>query len=339
VTPILEIERLTIASPYPGAAVLEELSMTVAAGETHALAGESGCGKTLTALAILGLLPEGFRVQSGAIRLLGEDVTTVPPARLRALRGQVMSMIFQEPMTALNPVLTVGKQICEALVAKKIMSRAKARERAIALLGQVGLSSPAALFKSYPHELSGGMRQRAALVMALAASPKLLVADEPTTALDATVQAQILELLREIQNQTQTAILFITHNLLAASLLADSIGILYAGSLMETGPAAQVLARPFHPYTRGLMESQPELKIGVAALSKPPARLKAIAGQVPNIWEKPTGCLFYGRCPEATIACGAKRPALAPLGAGRHAACPRAALALAEPLEARQNHA
>ncbi|MDR1165656.1 MAG: ABC transporter ATP-binding protein [Deltaproteobacteria bacterium] len=332
--PILEIEGLQIGGPEKESLAVDGLSLSIHAGETHALVGESGCGKTMTALAILGLLPRGFRTRGGSIKLLGEEITALPPARLRALRGSVMSMIFQEPMTALNPVLTVGRQISEVIVAKKILPPKEARERAVELMGQVGLPRPATLYRAYPHEFSGGMRQRVALCVALAASPRLIVADEPTTALDATVQAQILELLREIQTRTGAAILLITHNLLAAGFLADSLSVLYVGSLLERGPAAQVLAEPLHPYTQGLLASQPLLEIGAGALLKAPARLQAIAGQVPRYQDKPPGCLFYDRCGVSRAQCARERPPLAPFGASRYAACP-----YASPTLWRQTHA
>jgi peptide/nickel transport system ATP-binding protein len=301
--------------------VVESLSLSVASGKTLALVGESGCGKTVTALAIMGLLPGGFKTASGSIRVAGEELTAFSPAALTGWRGKVMSMIFQEPMTALNPVMTVGRQITEIILTHKLCPPDQARKRAISLLGEVGIDEPERRFNSYPHEFSGGMRQRVMCVMAICANPKLIIADEPTTALDATVQTQILELLKDLQGKSGAAILLITHNLFAASILADHLAVLYAGRLVETGPVREVLDNPFHPYTLALMNSQPRLKLGRQALSEDRELLKTIVGQVPPPGSRPPGCAFYGRCPVALNDCGLHRPIIFELEPDHYGAC------------------
>jgi peptide/nickel transport system ATP-binding protein len=323
---VLSVENLSVESRLGGSTVpvVEDLSLSVPAGATLALVGESGCGKTVTALALMGLLPPGFRVAGGSIRLGGEELTALAPKELRRRRGRVMSMIFQEPMTALNPVMTVGRQITEILLAHRVCPKAEARARAVALLAEVGLSEPERRFESYPHEFSGGMRQRVMCVMAICANPRLIIADEPTTALDATIQTQILELLRHLQLKTGAAILLITHNLLAASILADRLAVLYAGRLVEVGPAHEVLGDPLHPYTRALMGSQPRLRLGREARGGQAPPLTGIPGQVPPPGSRPEGCAFHGRCPMASADCLRLRPRLIPAGPERLGACPRA---------------
>ncbi|MDR1656581.1 MAG: ABC transporter ATP-binding protein [Deltaproteobacteria bacterium] len=320
---VLAVENLFIHGPSSSGpvAVVESLTLALPAATTLALVGESGCGKTITALSIMGLLPPGFFITSGSVKLGGEELTFLSKTELRQRRGKSMAMIFQEPMTALNPVMTVGRQITEVLLTHRVCPPSQARDKAIALLGQVGLKEPEKRFSSYPHEFSGGMRQRVMCVMAICANPQLIIADEPTTALDATVQAQILELLRELQSQSGAAILLITHNLLAASILADRLTVLYAGSVMETGPTAAVLNSPAHPYTRGLLGSQPRLRLGRDALCGIPPTLAAISGQVPPPGRRPLGCAFFSRCPQALKDCRDNRPHPVSKGPEHQAAC------------------
>jgi peptide/nickel transport system ATP-binding protein len=320
--PILEIDNLTVSLDHPGGAVsvLEALSFSVEAGKTVALVGESGCGKSMTALAIMGLLPEGFAVQSGRILLEGKDLVAMPDAELRHLRGNRMSMIFQEPMTALNPVYTVGDQICEALRLHQGLSRAAARKRAIDMLRAVQIPAPERRVDTYPHQLSGGMRQRVMIAMALACRPKLLIADEPTTALDVTVQAQIFDLLSGLQEETGTAIVLITHDLSAVADIADDVAVLYAGRSIEQGPTATILSEPSHPYTRGLIASVPHLRLGAAALS-PAKPLEEIPGIVPPLGRRGTLCTFAPRCRHASGPCHETLPSAVTVSGTHKVAC------------------
>ncbi len=303
-TPVLAIEDLglALAGARGEVPVLEHFSLTLEAGQTVALVGESGCGKSLTALAIMGLLPDGFRRVSGRVRLDGEDITQASPARLRALRGNRMSMIFQEPMTALNPLYTVGDQIGETLRLHGRLGRREAERRALAMLEAVRMPAAEARLASYPHELSGGMRQRVMIAMALACRPRLLIADEPTTALDVTVQAEIFDLLKTLQVETRTAIVLITHDLGAVADIADHVAVLYAGRCVEQGDAARVLRAPRHPYTRGLMACAPTLKLGGGEV-RSGAPLPEIGGMVPPLGARPTICAFAARCPRVDATC------------------------------------
>ncbi len=304
--PILQIEDLTVCLQQPdGKApvpVLERLSFSVEAGSTIALVGESGCGKSMTALAIMGLMPEGFNITGGHILLEGRDVARMPGEALRQLRGNRMSMIFQEPMTALNPVYTVGDQICEALQLHQGLGRQAARERAIAMLRAVQIPAPERRIDNYPHQMSGGMRQRVMIAMALACRPRLLIADEPTTALDVTVQAQIFDLLKSLQQEIGTAIVLITHDLSAVADIADEVAVLYAGRSIEQGPSHTILADPRHPYTRGLIASVPHLRLGAAA-SGAAATLEEIPGMVPGLGKRGALCTFAPRCRHAAGPC------------------------------------
>ena len=319
--PLLEVDRLSVAAGGGRGAlpVLEEVSFAVEAGRTLALIGESGCGKSMAALAVLGLLPEGVRRTGGAVRLDGEDLAAASPGRLQALRGSAVSMIFQEPMTALNPVYPIGDQIAEPLRQHQGLGRAAARRAAIEMLRAVEIAAPDRRIDAYPHQLSGGMRQRVMIAIALACRPRLLIADEPTTALDVTVQAGIFDLLRALQRDTGTAILLISHDLHAVAEFADTVAVLYAGACVERGAAAAVLARPQHPYTRGLLACTPKLRLGAAA-SAPPPDLPEVPGMVPPLGERGPGCRFAPRCDLSGPDCAASPP-LAPSGGGRAAAC------------------
>jgi len=276
--------------------VTSGISFTVARGETDGLIGESGSGKTVTGLAILGLLPRNQSRITGRILFDGSDLAVMPEARLRHLRGRRIGMIFQEPMTALDPVFTIGRQITETLRAHFPISVREARSRTIEALAQVGIPSPALRVDDYPHHLSGGMRQRAMIAIALACEPDLLIADEPTTALDVTVQAQITELLLRLVSERGTALLFISHDLGVIAQSCASVITLYAGQVVEDGEIDAVLETPLHPYTSGLLRSLPRF-------AAHRARLPSIAGRVPSPAEMPAGCRFAPRCPHARPAC------------------------------------
>ena len=280
-----------------------------------ALVGESGSGKSVTSLSIVGLLPrQTGSIAAGRVRLRRKDGETVelqalPPERLRHIRGNDVGFVFQEPLTSLNPVYTIGEQIAEPIRIHLGRSRREAAEAAVGLLSDVGIPDPQHRVEQYPHELSGGMRQRATIAMALACDPALLIADEPTTALDVTIQAQILDLLERLQKERGMAMLFVTHNLGVVAEIADRVAVMYAGAIVETGPVAEVFAHPRHPYTRGLMRSVP--KLGEASrLRAEGAALPTIPGMVPSLFELPEGCSFAPRCPLAIGACRAAFPAL-----------------------------
>jgi phosphonate C-P lyase system protein PhnK len=295
--------------------VVEGVSFDLAPGEILGVVGESGSGKSVTALSIMRLIPSPGRV-TGRIDFAGQDLMALPEPRMREIRGRDIAMIFQEPMTSLNPVFTCGDQVMEALVHHRGLDRAGARAEALKLLKLVEIPSAERRLDDYPHQLSGGMRQRVMIAMALACRPKLLLADEPTTALDATIQAQILDLLRGLQRELGMAVVLITHDLGVVSEVAHRVLVMYAGRVVETSPAAKVFARPLHPYTEGLLASIPRLE-------GPIERLDAIPGQVPTPDAMPAGCRFAPRCRYAEPACAASPPPLAPRGEGRAAACIR----------------
>ena len=284
-------------------------------GETLGLVGESGCGKSVTSLTIMRLIdiPPG-EIAAGEIWFDGREILSLSPSEMRGIRGSDMSMIFQEPMTSLNPVFTVGYQIAEAVKAHKDVSKKAARDRAIEMLTAVGIPSPERRFTQYPHELSGGMRQRVMIAMALSCDPKLIIADEPTTALDVTIQAQILELIKSIQKKTGTALLLITHDLAVVAETVERIAVMYAGKIVESGTAEEVLLDPKHPYTQGLITSIP---------STVPRgqRLNVIKGTVPNPFRMPVGCSFEPRCPHSFGPCKDFDPALRATGPNRQSAC------------------
>jgi peptide/nickel transport system ATP-binding protein len=324
---LLEVDTLNVAMRSAAGRlvpVIENLSFSVASGQTTALVGESGCGKSMTALALMRLLPEDFVITSGRVMLEGRDVLSLPAREMRSLRGSAMSMIFQEPMTALNPLFTVGDQIGEVLRWHQNLSGSAARERAIALLRAVQIPAAEQRVDAYPHQLSGGMRQRVMIAMALAGRPKLLIADEPTTALDVTVQAQIFDLLAELQKETGTAILLITHDLGAVAELAEEILVLYAGRCIEAGASAGIIGAPRHPYTRGLLNCVPHLALGQAP--KPWIDLNEIPGMVPPLGARGADCAFLARCAQAADICRSQpQPALDSIGPNHSVSCWRKA--------------
>ena len=289
--PLLEVEdlRVRLRTPRGPAEVVNGLSYTVGRGETVAVVGESGSGKSVSVLALLGLLPARVATVTGAALLDGEDLLTMSPERLRAVRGPGVGMVFQDPMTSLNPVLTIGRQLVEGIRAHGEVSKAEARDRAAGLLAEVGLPDPQRALDRYPHELSGGMRQRVVIAIALANNPSLLIADEATTALDVTVQAQILDLIADLQRDFGSAVVFITHDLGVVAEIADDILVMYAGTAVEQGPVNKILGEPLHPYAWGLLESIP-------ALTGEPQPLHPIPGSPPSLLAVPSGCPFHPRC-------------------------------------------
>ena len=314
---LLEVDSLEVFLGPPGreTRVLREVSFALEAGQTLGIVGESGCGKSMTALALMGLLPPPGRI-AGQVRFMGADLARLDAQQWQALRGRHMAMVFQEPMTALNPVLTVGWQIAEMLFIHGGLAREAALTAAIELLEQVGIAEPQRRAKAYPHELSGGMRQRVMIAMAMACRPELLIADEPTTALDVSVQAQILDLMLELQRDHGTALLFISHNFGVISEMADRVQVMYAGKVVEEGPTATVLSAPQHPYTAGLLQTLPDLRRRVPVLP-------VISGQVPDLSQLGPGCSFQPRCTRRTDAClGAEPPwRAAAAGSEGRAAC------------------
>jgi peptide/nickel transport system ATP-binding protein len=299
---------------------VDGVSLSVGHGETLAVVGESGCGKSVTSLSILRLIasPPG-RIVAGRVRFQGRDLLELSERAMRDIRGNDISMIFQEPMTSLNPVLTVGRQIAETLTLHRGLDRAAAKARAIEMLRLVGIPDPARRIEQYPHELSGGMRQRIMIAMALACDPKLLIADEPTTALDVTVQAQILDLLRQLKAKTGTAIILITHSLGVVAEMAQRVVVMYGGRKVEEAPVDALFARPRHPYTQALLGSVPRLRSSLSASSKD--RLAEIPGVVPSLKEAIPGCIFAPRCVYATARCRQSYPPLEQKAGGHWVAC------------------
>jgi len=299
---------------------VDGVSFSVDAGKTLGIVGESGCGKSVTSLSVMGLLPQRIaRIAGGSIRFKGIDLVTLDEDAKRDLRGNRLAMIFQEPMTSLNPAFTIGDQIMEGLIRHKNMASEQARNATIAMLRQVRIPAPEQRVDEYPHQLSGGMRQRAMIAMALACGPELLIADEPTTALDVTVQAQILDLLRELQRDTGAAILLISHDLGVIAEMADHVAVMYAGRVVEQAAVDQLFEAPQHPYTIGLLGSIPRLDLEQD-------RLAVIEGSVPDPANPPPGCRFEPRCPFADAECRAAQPDLRPVLPGHAVACWKAPL-------------
>jgi oligopeptide/dipeptide ABC transporter ATP-binding protein len=296
---------------------MSNVSLAIRPGEILGLLGESGCGKTVTALSILGLLPPTGRIVAGRIQFQGRDLANLGRDALCALRGDRIAMIFQEPMTALNPVHTVGHQVREAILLHRPVGRAEARRQALEMFRLVGIPEPEARYRCYPHQLSGGLRQRVMIAMALVCEPSLLIADEPTTALDVTIQAQILDLMRSLRRRLRTAILLITHDLGVVAELCDRVAVMYAGEVVEEADVFDLFERPSHPYTVGLLGSIP----GTAASRSADGRLRAIPGVVPNLLLLPSGCRFHPRCPHAREVCRAQAPPCCRLEEGHMARC------------------
>jgi oligopeptide/dipeptide ABC transporter ATP-binding protein len=295
---------------------VDGVDLELFAGETLGVVGESGCGKSVTALSILRLLPEPpARIERGEILFEGRNLRSLSGEELRKLRGNRIAMIFQEPMTSLNPVFRVGDQIEEALRVHRDLSRSEREARVIELLELVGIPEPRSRMRDYPHQLSGGMRQRVMIAMALANDPAVLIADEPTTALDVTIQAQILELLESLKRRFEMAVLFITHDLGVVAETAQRVAVLYAGRVVESGTVQQIFTAPQHPYTRGLLDSLP------SAHTVPGESLKVIPGRVPDLIARPQGCSFRERCTRAIARCASDDPALAPGRGGAFVAC------------------
>jgi oligopeptide/dipeptide ABC transporter ATP-binding protein len=296
--PLLSVQGLvtTFRTDRGLVRAVDDVSFELASGDTLAIVGESGCGKSVTALSIMRLIasPPGT-IAGGEIRFSGRDLLRLPERQMRELRGAQLSMIFQEPMTSLNPVYTIGSQIVEAIRIHRPVSRSAARERAVQMLSLVGIPSPAERIDAYPHQLSGGMRQRVMIAMALSCDPKLLIADEPTTALDVTIQAQILDLLRKLQADLGMSIVFITHDLGIVAEFAKRVVVMYAGRVVEQGTVSELFRNPLHPYTRGLLASIPPMGVS-REVSKRPRRLPAIEGMVPSPFDLPPGCRFADRC-------------------------------------------
>jgi peptide/nickel transport system ATP-binding protein len=336
VRPLLDVRDLTIQFPQSRAgravaaagqprsaapvAAVSDLSFSIAPGEVLGLVGESGSGKSITSLAIMGLLPSAAIV-TGEITFQNGDgaptrLTTLPADQLRQLRGSRIAMIFQEPMTALNPVMRVGEQIAEAVLAHNNISRAEARRRAVEGMGEVAIPDPGERARSYPHQLSGGMRQRVMIAMAIVNRPQLLIADEPTTALDVTIQQQILDLLNDLRRKFGLAMLFISHDLAVLSHVADRVAVMYAGNLVELGTKAEIFRAPAHPYTQGLLRSIPTL---ATDRSLP---LAAIEGAVPSASQTVSGCPFEPRCPQRVDTCALQLPPLVEVSSGHWARCP-----------------
>ncbi|WP_312692755.1 ABC transporter ATP-binding protein [Kosakonia sp.] len=313
--PLISFNQLSLsfAGEHGRVRAVQDVSFAIHAGQTIGVVGESGCGKSVTAMALMGLLPaQAARIDGGQILYQGVDLLRLKPSQMADLRGNQLAMIFQEPMSALNPVLTIGEQLCEPLIRHRGESPKAAWAHATQLISNVGLARADNLMSSYPHQLSGGMLQRIMIAMALSCQPKLLIADEPTTALDVTVQAQILRLLRDQARAQKMALMLITHDLGVIAQMTGHVVVMYAGRIVEQGPTADVLRHPLHPYTRGLIASRP-------VPGERRRRLYSIPGQVPDLAELPPYCAFYDRCERATAQCRAGIPPL--IGQARQAAC------------------
>jgi len=318
--PIIQLEDLKTFFFTSGgvARAVDGVNLEVFAGETLGLVGESGCGKTVTGLSILRLVPEPpGRIVGGRILLEGRDLLALSAEEMRRVRGNEISMIFQEPMTSLNPVFTIGNQIAEVLTLHQGLRRREAWERATELLDLVGIPDPARRAREHPHQLSGGMRQRAMIAMALACNPKVLIADEPTTALDVTIQAQILDLIHQLQEELHTAVILITHDLGVIAETADRVAVMYAGKIAEKAEVREIFSSPKHPYTQGLIHSLPR----VDAAGGRKGRLHEIPGVVPSLLALPTGCYFHPRCPHRIDVCVREEPRMLPVNGEHEAAC------------------
>ncbi len=305
-TPLLQIDHLTTSfhTRRGVATAVDDVSILIPRGQTVGLVGESGCGKSMTAMSVMRLVPPPGKVEGGSIRLGETDLTGLSKRAMRHITGDRISMIFQEPMTSLNPVHTCGKQVLEAILLHQKVSKAEAKRRVLEVFQQVGIPEPERRYDQYPHQLSGGLRQRVMIGMAMVCSPDLLIADEPTTALDVTIEAQILRLMKALQEKSGTSILMITHNLGVVAEICDSVYVMYAGQVVERADVFQLFERPLHPYTRGLIESLPSTAVDDQL------RLKSIPGMVPNLLHMPKGCRFAPRCDRATARCKNEAPML-----------------------------
>jgi peptide/nickel transport system ATP-binding protein len=314
-TPLLEVRKLRVEFPthHGTLCAVDDLSFEIAPGETLGVVGESGAGKSLTGMAIIGLLEPPGRIAAGEIRLEGERIDNLPAEAMRRIRGKRIGAIFQDPLTSLNPLFTIGDQLVETIATHLPIGRSAARRRALELLAEVGIPAPELRLGQYPHQFSGGMRQRVVIALALAGNPRLIVADEPTTALDVSIQAQIITLLKRLAAEHDTAVMLITHDMGVIAETADRVAVLYAGRLAEIGPVREVIHAPRHPYTRGLMSSIPKLGEGRE-------RLAQIDGAMPRLNAIPPGCAFNPRCPERFERCTVERPSPLPVG-GNFAAC------------------
>ncbi len=324
-TPLLRVRDLAIEFGPPGEAVrvVDGVGFELEAGGCVGIVGESGSGKTVTSLAMLRLIPDPpGRIVSGQVEIGGRDILALPAGAMAAIRGKDIAMIFQEPMSSLNPVMRIGDQVAEALLLHETLGARARRARAVEMLGFVGIPSPAERFSAYPHEFSGGMRQRVMIAMALACNPKILVADEPTTALDVTIQAQVLDLLKRLRRELRMAVVLISHDLGVIVDIADRVLVMYCGRIVESAAAAAIFSRPAHPYTEGLLRSIP----GAATDGQ---RLYQIPGSVPPPEQRGPGCDFYGRCPKRMDVCLSAKPPLFPVAADQSAACYAAAPDLA----------
>ncbi|MGB6104580.1 MAG: ABC transporter ATP-binding protein [Pusillimonas sp.] len=313
---LLDVDHLSVALPSATGPLLpvDGISFTLEGGEVTCIVGESGCGKSTTALALIRLLGDRAKM-SGRVQFDGRDLLGLTEAQMCGIRGNRISMVFQEPMTALNPVKTIGAQVMGPLRIHTQLSMDEAREEVVSLLSRVGIDEPARRLAAYPHQLSGGQRQRVVIAMALACKPDIIIADEPTTALDTTVQRQILDLLLRLVDETSVALLLITHNLAIVSEVADKVLVMYGGKIIESGSAEQVFSNPLHPYTQGLMRALPRIDM------PPGERIVSIPGTVPSLSSLPAGCSFYGRCNMAVDACRDVRPAARVLADRRTVAC------------------
>jgi peptide/nickel transport system ATP-binding protein len=318
---LLDVQNLKTEFWTPEGAIraVDRLSFVVCPGETVALLGESGCGKSVTALSILRLLKEPPARISGAVRFEGRDLLSLRKRELRAIRGNEISMIFQEPMTSLNPVLSIGRQIGETVRLHESVSRTEARDRAAEMLVMVGVPDPVRRLRQFPHQLSGGMRQRVMIAIALACRPKLLIADEPTTSLDMTIQAQVLDLIRDLKQRLGSAVVLITHDFGVVAEMADRVVVMYAGRKVEEGPVSTIFSRPRHPYTRALLQAVPRL--GATARRNRQRRLPEIPGVVPSLLGTIDGCAFADRCALATDVCRELAPAVETASNGQAFAC------------------
>ena len=318
--PLLEVDKLVTEFDTDEGVVraVDSVSFTVEQGETLGIVGESGCGKSVTAHSIMRLLPQPMgRIASGAVRFRDRDLTSLPLEAMEKVRGKDIGMVFQEPMTALNPVQTIGKQLTEVMLLHRQITPDAAIRDSVELLARVGIPSPDVRMGEYPHQLSGGMRQRVVIAIALACEPALLIADEPTTALDVTIQAQILELIRDLQSDLGMAVIMITHDLGVIAETSDHVLVMYAGRVAEQGSVYDIFDRPAHPYTRGLLASIPRLE------TPPKSRLSVIEGMVPGLRDLPTGCRFQNRCPHAIDTCAQQAPAVETVAGQHRVACIR----------------